>query len=47
MRFAKLTQPGRLWPKDVGPQGIYNYMDYLFSEQGMGLEARTPVAESS
>lgn len=40
--FAKLKQPGRLWLKDVEPQVIYDYVDYLFGEQVMGLEAKDP-----
>lgn len=40
--FAKLKQPGRLWLKDVEPQVIYTYTDYLFGEQVMGLEGKDP-----
>ena len=40
--FAQLKQPGRLWLKDIEPQVIYNYIDYLFGEQVMGLEAKDP-----
>ena len=40
--FAQLKQPRRLWLKDVEPQVIYKYMDHLFGEHVMGLEAKDP-----